>query len=111
MPYAAAALRDLDMTAEVTLSAGSLPVKLEMIVPMTQTPAAEGLPVHFMMPGTQPYQPAKAEVTSSMRAMTSGVSFGITSRAPRFSVSCVTFEAPVMTVLTRGFFATQAIAS
>lgn len=57
------------------------------------------------------HQPARPEVTSSIRAITSGESLGITSRAPRFSVNCATFEAPVMTVLTRGFLATQAIAS
>ena len=43
--------RKFDMTAPVTQTAVSAPVKLEMTAPVTQTPAAEGFLVQFMMPG------------------------------------------------------------
>ena len=42
--------RKFDMTAPVTQTAVSAPVKLEMTAPVTQTPAAEGFLVQFVMP-------------------------------------------------------------
>ena len=42
--------RKFDMTAPVTQTAVSAPVKLEMTAPVTQTPSAEGFLVQFMMP-------------------------------------------------------------
>jgi hypothetical protein len=42
--------RNFDMTAPVTQTAVSAPLKLEMTAPVTQTPAAEGFLVQFMMP-------------------------------------------------------------
>src|SRR6185369_5292368 len=53
---------------------------------------------------------ASGAVISSIRASTSGVSWAMTSTAPRFSCSCEIFDAPVITVLTRGLRAAQAIA-
>ena len=44
--------RKFDMTAPVTQTSVTTPVKLEMTAPVTQTPAAEGFLVQFMMPGT-----------------------------------------------------------
>jgi len=43
--------RKFDMTAPVTQTSATAPVKLEMTAPVTQTPAAEGFLVQFMMPG------------------------------------------------------------
>ena len=43
--------RKVDMTAPVTQTAVSAPLKLEMTAPVTQTPAAGGFLVQFMMPG------------------------------------------------------------
>jgi hypothetical protein len=43
--------RKFDMTAPVTQTAVSAPLKLEMTAPVTQTPAPEGFLVQFMMPG------------------------------------------------------------
>ena len=43
--------RKFDMTAPVTQTAVSAPLKLEMTAPVTQTPAAGGFLVQFMMPG------------------------------------------------------------
>ncbi len=43
--------RKFDMTAPVTQTAVSVPVKLEMTAPVTQTLSAEGFLVQFMMPG------------------------------------------------------------
>ena len=43
--------RKFDMTAPVTQTAVSAPLKLEMTGPVTQTPAAGGFLVQFMMPG------------------------------------------------------------
>src|SRR5512133_1282355 len=47
----------------------------------------------------------------SMRCITSGVSFGTTSRAFMFSCTCSGRLAPVMTVLTLGFLRHQARAN
>ena len=51
---------------------------------------------------TQPcrYQSASGFVIPSICAITSGDSRAITSRASRLSFSCLSFDAPVMTVLT-----------
>ncbi len=43
--------RKFDMTAPVTQTALTVPLKLEMTAPVTQTAAAEGFLVQFMMPG------------------------------------------------------------
>ena len=43
--------RKFDMTAPVTQTALTVPLKLEMTAPVTQTPAVEGFIVQFMMPG------------------------------------------------------------
>ncbi len=42
--------RRFDMTAPVTQTAVSAPLKLQMTAPVTQTPAAEGFLVQFVMP-------------------------------------------------------------
>src|SRR5206468_11686678 len=54
---------------------------------------------------------ASGALIASIFAITSGVSLGITSTAPRLLCNCESFDAPVITVLTRGFFATHAMAS
>src|SRR5439155_4637777 len=54
---------------------------------------------------------ASASVISSICASTAGVSFGTTSTAARLLCSWLSFDAPVITLLTRGLRATQAIAS
>ena len=48
---------------------------------------------------------------SSIFSRTGGVSFGITSRAFKFSRTCSGLDAPRMTVLVFGFAATHASAS
>jgi len=50
-------------------------------------------------------------VIESMRSITCGVSFAITSAAFRFSSTCETRDAPVITVETRGLRAHHAMQS
>ncbi len=50
-------------------------------------------------------------MAASTRASTSGVKRGRTSRAPKLSTTWLALLAPVMTVLTWGFDAHQAMAS
>ena len=65
---------------------------------------------HLLCPGAMVGQRLKGNVTSSIRANISGDILGITATAPKLSLNCDTFDAPVMTVLTLGLRAAHAIA-
>jgi hypothetical protein len=74
------------------------------------TPTSQSPVGAFFVFATVNGQLVNGIVISSIRAITSGDSLGITATAPRLSLNCAIFDAPVMTVLTLGLRAAHAIA-